>query len=135
MNQLDIGVLNNLSLCHTKYLSPSDEGTILNDKGSINLEDIDIVFDSGCFKSVIPQSLVENLDLECIPYKNCGFVANNVKIDIFGATINTPFKYKNTFTNMSFIILPRHNILLGMDWLALNNATINFGTRTKTNFF
>jgi hypothetical protein len=30
---------------------------------------------------------------------------------------------------MSFIILPRHNILLGMDWLALNNATINFGTR------
>ena len=31
---------------------------------------------------------------------------------------------------MSFIILPRHNILLGMDWLALNNAPINFGNRT-----
>ena len=57
-------------------------------------------------------------------------MANDVKIDIFGATVNTPFSYKNTFTNMSFVILPRHNILLGMDWLALNNATINFGTRT-----
>ena len=102
----------------------------MNDRGSINLEDVDIVFDSGCFKLVIPQSFVKNLNLECIPYKNCGFVANNVKINIFGATINTPFRYKNTLTNMSFIILPRHNILLGMDWLALNNATINFGTRT-----
>ena len=57
-------------------------------------------------------------------------MANDVKIDIFGATINTTFKYKNTLTNMSFIILPRHNILLGMDWLALNDATINFGTRS-----
>ena len=57
-------------------------------------------------------------------------MANDVKIDIFGGTVNTPFRYKNTFTNMSFIILPRHNILLGMDWLALNNATINFCTRT-----
>ena len=70
MDQLDKNVLNNLSLCHTKYLSPSDEGNILNDRGSINLEDVDIVFDSGCFKLVIPQSFVKNLNLECIPYKN-----------------------------------------------------------------
>ena len=130
LEELDENVLNNLSMCHSKYLSPSDEGVILIDTGSINSENIEIVFDSGCFKSVIPQSLVKKSRLESIPYRNCGFVANDVKIDIFGATVNTPFRYKNTFTNMSYIILPRHNILLGMDWLALNNATINFGTRT-----
>jgi hypothetical protein len=130
LKELDENVLNNLSLCHSKYLSPSDEGVILIDTGSILSKNIEIVFDSGCFKSVIPESFAKNAGLDCIPYRNCGFVANDVKIDIFGATINTPFKYKNTLTNMSFIILPRHNILLGMDWLALNDATINFGTRT-----
>ena len=130
LEELDENVLNNLSMCHSKYLSPSDEGVILIDTGSINSENIEIVFDSGCFKSVIPQSFVNKSRLKCITYRNCGFVANDVKIDIFGATINTPFRYKNTLTNMSFVILPRHNVLLGMDWLALNNATINFGTRT-----
>jgi hypothetical protein len=72
----------------------------LNDKGSINLEDVD----SGCFKSVIPQSFVKKLNLESIPYKNCGFVANNVKVNIFGEAINAPFRYKNFFTSMSFLL-------------------------------
>jgi hypothetical protein len=93
-------------------------------------KNIEVIFDCGCFKSVIPESFVKSSGLDCISYRNCGFVANDVKIEIFGATVNTLFKYKNTVTNMSFIILPRHNILLGMDWLSLNNATINFGTRT-----
>ena len=59
LEELDENVLNNLSMCHSKYLSPSDEGVILIDTGSINSEKIEIVFDSGCFKSVIPQSLVK----------------------------------------------------------------------------
>ena len=130
LKKLDDNVLNNLSLCHSKYFSPSDESIILIETGSILYKNIEIVFDSGCFKSVIPEKFFKSSGLECIPYRNCGFVANDVEIDIYGATINTPFRYKNTLTNMSFIILPRHNILLGMDWLSLNNATINFGART-----
>jgi hypothetical protein len=35
LKELDENVLNNLSLCHSKYLSPSDEGVILIDTGSI----------------------------------------------------------------------------------------------------
>jgi len=130
LRELDKYVLDNLSLCHSKYLSPFDKGVILIDSGSIFSKNIEVIFDCGCFKSVIPESFVKSSGLDCISYRNCGFVANDVKIEIFGATVNTPFKYKNTLTNMSFIILPRHNILLGMDWLSLNNATINFGTRT-----
>ena len=52
LKELDENVLNNLSLCHSKYLSPSDEGIILIDTGSILSKNIEIVFDSGCFKSV-----------------------------------------------------------------------------------
>ena len=46
VKELDKNVLNNLSMCHSKYLSPSDEGVILMDTGSINLVNIEIVFDS-----------------------------------------------------------------------------------------
>jgi hypothetical protein len=113
-------------------LSLADSGEIMVDFGSINSEPVEIIFDSGCFKSVIPLSYVEKLKLDITPYKNCGFVANQEKIIISGATIRTPFDYKHTSTNMSFLILPRNNILLGMDWLTFNKAIINFNDRSIT---
>jgi hypothetical protein len=72
LKELDENVLNNLSLCHSKYLSPSDEGVILIDTGSILSKKIEIVFDIGCFKSVIPGSFAKHACLDCIPYRDCG---------------------------------------------------------------
>ena len=54
---------------------------------------------------------------------------NDKQLEIQGATIRTPFRFKHTMTYMSFIILPRKNILLGMDWLTVNKASIDCGER------
>ena len=92
--------------------------------------DIDLLFDTGCIQSVIPQDFVEK---HKIPYDKCqgfGFVANNIKISIIGITHPIPFYYFDTCTTMKFIILPRHNILVGMDWFISNKASITPYTRS-----
>jgi hypothetical protein len=60
-------------MCHSKKISPSDEGVILIDTGSIISKNIEIVFDSGCFKSVIPESFAKNACLDWIPYRELWF--------------------------------------------------------------
>ena len=55
---------------------------------------------------------------------------NDKQLETQGATLRTPFRFKQTMTYMSFIILPRKNILLGMDWLTVNKASIDCGERT-----
>ena len=102
---------------------------LLKGIGYIDQEKVEVIIDTGCFKSVIPEFLVNQLNLEIESVDDFAFAANDQLITVKGSTVDTPFQYANTYSRMSFIILPRQNILLGMDWLTLNNAIIDFSNR------
>ena len=123
-------VRQNSSSVLDNYRQPDNSTSPISDFGTIGSEKVEIIFDTGCFKSVIPSYLVQKLNLKQVPYQLSALSPNDKQLETQGATLRTPFRFKQTMTYMSFIILPRKNILLGMDWLTVNKASIDCGERT-----
>ena len=91
----------------------------------VNDIEIPIVIDTGASQSVIPYSMVEK---HKFPYYRsnitCKF-GNNSKQENVLVTYPLDVVLFDTLVQLEFIILPRHNILLGCDWLNLTETVVS----------
>ena len=105
--------------------------------GTINGIEVPILFDTGASQSVIPLDIVQRYKL---PHYNsnitCNF-GNNSKQENVPITNPIEVVIFDTIVKLEFLVLPRHNILIGCDWMNLTetsistyNKSINFKGRT-----
>ena len=91
---------------------------------------IEAVIDTACSRSVIPEYVViqqkfktEQTDITCT-FGNSSTASNCYITEIIDVVLH------DNFTKQQFIVLPRKNILLGLDWLYATQAIINVFERT-----
>ncbi|RNA34050.1 Retrovirus-related Pol poly from transposon, partial [Brachionus plicatilis] len=91
--------------------------------GKNDLE-VEVIFDTGAKRSVIPEDLIHKHKLP-ISHKLIRAVVANNQIHRTHLTEKLRLIFNGLISELEFIILPRQNILLGMDWFVANNASID----------
>ena len=86
----------------------------------INGVEVEVIFDGGAKQSVLPIETVKKAKIPIIKDSKCRLA--NGEVDTCLDTDKTTIILHGTITELSFIALPRKNVLLGLDWLNANNA-------------
>ena len=83
---------------------------------TINGHKFPLAFDGGATQSVLPFRLVEKYKIPFHPTEiHCG-LGNGTKTQILGVTDKIETIIHGSITYIKFLILPRHNVLIGVDW-------------------
>ena len=96
----------------------------------IHGSEMQVIFDTGASQSVMGLRLVERFN---IPYQKTNEkckLGNNESIEIIGITNTIEVIVFGSICKLKFLILPRHNVLLGCDWNKLVNASVETYTNT-----
>ena len=91
----------------------------------INGIEVPILFDTGASQSVIPLEIVQQYKL---PYYTsnitCNF-GNNSKQENVPITNPLEVIIHDTVVQLEFLVLPRHNVLIGCDWLNITETSVS----------
>ncbi|CAF1035577.1 unnamed protein product [Brachionus calyciflorus] len=128
-NPYDVATTDILGPSHVQEVENLPElikGIALIGKNDLEVE---VIFDTGAKRSVIPENLVIQNGFPVGQKVIKAVVANN-EIHKTNLTEKLRIIFKGLVSELEFIILPRDNILLGMDWFVANNASIDPSRRT-----
>ena len=105
-------------------LSSPDDSNLLKTTAFINDIEVPIIIDTGAGQSIIPSFLIEKHKIKTHNSNiTCKF-GNNSKQHNVPITDPLDVVVFDTSVNLEFLVLPRPNVLLGIDWLNLTEAIV-----------
>jgi hypothetical protein len=105
-------------------LSSPDDSNLLKTTAFINDIEVPIIIDTGAGQSIIPSFLIEKHKIKTHNSNiTCKF-GNNSKQHNVPITDPLDVVVFDTSVNLEFLVLPRTNVLLGIDWLNLTEAIV-----------
>ena len=105
-------------------MTSSVDSHLLKAMAIINGMSIPVIIDTGAAQSVIPTTLVERYKLTTHTSNiTCNF-GNNSKQHNVPITDPLEIVIFDTVVRLEFLVLPRNDILLGIDWLNMTEALV-----------
>ena len=103
---------------------PDEELDFAYSTALINNVRMEVLHDSGAKYSVIPFTVILKYNMPYIASKSCCTLANGTKTQING-TAKLRVILAGSISEINFLIQPRKNVLLGVDWEIANQAYIS----------
>ena len=97
---------------------------------TLNNIPIEVVIDTACSRSVIPQTFVNKHHIQTFQTDITCTFGNSSKASNCYITESLTVALHDNTNQLTFIVLPRKNVLLGLDWLYMTQAVINVFART-----
>ncbi|CAF1068455.1 unnamed protein product [Brachionus calyciflorus] len=119
-----IGVVNLSNEVHVRKIKGDLEvikGEVLLGKKEIPTP---VIFDTGAKRSVISEEMAKDYNIKPSNTKIKAVVADKETFNTF-LSEKTRVIFKGHISEIEFIILPRADVLLGIDWFVANGASIN----------